>query len=451
MKLIRFTVRNHRSIRDTQTLDMAPKLGSRNRPAQGKTWEDELETSAIIFGPNASGKSNLIDALGFAIEAIRSSATSWRDSPYFPHFPFELRDAASIFPSRYEFDFISSNDERYLYGFEIDARGVREEWLRRVAKIRWSTCFHRIVDEEGDDTEWNDSFISKTEQNALGNYQQTELILSAAYRNNIRPLSIIASEIFQTSIIRSGSGSVSSRVDSIVTSLINGKISRSDLLEMLRAADFGIKNITVNEAKIPKEAFDVLQKFIEAVESSSEHKLPPARPSEISDVVYNLVFKHVGENGKPYELRFIDESDGTQAWISVAPRIIDVLRQGGIFVADELDASLHQSLIEMIIQLFTNDINNPHGAQIILSTHNTNILEHRSELGLTSDCFWFVEKDLEGATELYDLTGFKTPPDANLERRYLNHRFGALPKTQPSALRGLILNAPPIIETNHEE
>lgn len=439
MRLIRFTVRNHRSIRDTQTLDLAPGLGERNRPAPGTTWDNQLESVAIIFGPNAAGKSNVIDAMDFAIRAVRSSATSWRDNRAFPHFPFELRHSSSRFPTRYEFDFISGEGERYLYGFEIDSRGIREEWLRRVAKVRWATCFHRIVDEEGDDTRWNSSFISKTEQATLGNYQSTELLLSVAHRNNSEPLSAIASELLQVAIARSGSGSVNSRVDSIVNSLLSGKMRRSDLLTILRAADFGIHNVTVDEAKIPKEALDTLRKFIEALEPSIDQEQQPAKPSELSDVVYNLVFDHIGEKNDLFKMRFIDESDGTQAWISIAPRIIDVLRHGGIFIADELDASLHQSLIEMIIRLFTEEINNPHGAQLILSTHNTNLLEHRNNLGLRPESFWFVEKDSEGASELYDLTGFSTPNDANLERRYLNFRFGALPKTQPSALRGLIL------------
>lgn len=423
-------------------MDMVPGLRDRNRPPKGKRWEDCLENTAIILGPNASGKSNLLDAMHFALSAIYSSATSWRDEQIFPHFPFKLRKSPSDFYSLYEFDFLSQKGERFLYGFKITENGVKEEWLRKVATVRWSTCFHRIVDEEGDDVKWNDSFISKTQQNKLGEYRSTELIISVARRSENNIISDIASELLNVTIIRSTSGNVSNRVDSIVRSLADGTLATKDLVTILRAADFAIKDVTLDESRVPKEVLEVFQKFIEAVEPNSKNPSSASidKNSGISDVVYNLIFDHVGENGETYKIRFIDESDGTQAWISIAPRIIDSLRKGGLVIADELDASLHQTLIEMIIQLFTNEINNPYGAQLILSTHNTNLLEQRLPLGLKKESFWFIDKNNEGASELYDLTSFRTRNTDNLELRYLNYDFQALPKIQPSALRKPILS-----------
>lgn len=109
-----------------------------------------------------------------------------------------------------------------------------------------------------------------------------------------------------------------------------------------------------------------------------------------------------------------------------------------MLIIDEIDASLHQSLVELVVQAFTDPSINIHGAQLIFTSHNTNVLEHAQSLGLQPAALWFAEKTVDGATEIYPLADFPNHPNANYERRYLSGRYGALPKLSPSTLRALV-------------
>ena len=92
----------------------------------------------------------------------------------------------------------------------------------------------------------------------------------------------------------------------------------------------------------------------------------------------------------------------------------------------------------MIIRCFTDRSINQHGAQLILTTHNTNIIEHMEALALEPATMWFMEKNLDGESSLFSLADFPNRSEANYERRYLGGRYGALPQLSPSTLRGLV-------------
>ena len=146
----------------------------------------------------------------------------------------------------------------------------------------------------------------------------------------------------------------------------------------------------------------------------------------------------------------VDQSDGTLTWLSAAPIIVDALRDGTIVVADELDSSLHSQLLGMVVKSFTDESININGAQLIFSSHDTNLLEHRKELGLPESSFWFVEKNSSGVSEFYPLTDFKSHVDANYERRYLSGRYGAIPHLSPALIRGLVVGHSSTDSSSHE-
>ena len=129
-------------------------------------------------------------------------------------------------------------------------------------------------------------------------------------------------------------------------------------------------------------------------------------------------------NGEPVYLDMADESEGTRRLLRLLIPMFRALDTGAVMVVDELDASLHTHACEMLIELFSSPKTNPKGAQLIATTHDTNLLRSRH---LRRDQIWLTEKDTEGATHLYPLTDFRTREGDNLERGYLQGRFGAIP------------------------
>lgn len=446
MNLLRFSVGNFRSIKDIVTLDLAPKLGEAT--ALTDPVKEITEPVTAIFGPNGSGKSNLLEALQFAHDVIIRSATSWRvldDYPTQPHFPFKLSKETVSQPSFFEFDF-TIDETRYLYGFTYGRDGVVEEWLSYVPKQRWSKGFIRNRTETPE-IDWNNSYITKTLQKELGKVDKRELILSVALRDEHPLLQKIAYALVSSlSFLPLGDFAQRERIQQ-ATSLIRKKhFDLNEISLLMKAADTGIESVSLNEEKIPVETLERLYKFLKAITEFDDKSNEILSNDEAEKVIYNLVFTHSGEINSILTLS--EESAGTLAWLSTAPTLLQTLREGSVLIADELDSSLHQKLIEMIIKCFTDPSINQHGAQLIFTIHNTNIIEHMDDLSLDTKSIWFMEKNQNGESSLYSLADFPNHSDANYERRYLSGRYGALPYLSPAILRGLVTTH--TLEAAHE-
>ncbi len=145
---------------------------------------------------------------------------------------------------------------------------------------------------------------------------------------------------------------------------------------------------------------------------------------EISHKQTSIELAHRGHSGDSIFLNLDHESAGTRRLLLLLSRIYRALDRGGLLLIDELDASLHTQACEALIALFSRPEINTRGAQVIATTHDTNILQ--SSL-LRRDQVWFAEKNLEGATHIYPLTDIRTREGDNIERGYLQGRFGAIP------------------------
>lgn len=428
------------------TLDLAPKLGEAT--ALTDPVKEITEPVTAIFGPNGSGKSNLLEALQFAHDVIIRSATSWRvldDYPTQPHFPFKLSKETVSQPSFFEFDF-TIDETRYLYGFTYGRDGVVEEWLSYVPKQRWSKGFIRNRTETPE-IDWNNSYITKTLQKELGKVDKRELILSVALRDEHPLLQKIAYALVSSlSFLPLGDFAQRERIQQ-ATSLIRKKhFDLNEISLLMKAADTGIESVSLNEEKIPVETLERLYKFLKAITEFDDKSNEILSNDEAEKVIYNLVFTHSREINSTLTLS--EESAGTLAWLSTAPTLLQTLREGSVLIADELDSSLHQKLIEMIIKGFTDPSINQHGAQLIFTIHNTNIIEHMDDLSLDTKSIWFMEKNQNGESSLYSLADFPNHSDANYERRYLSGRYGALPYLSPAILRGLVTTH--TLEAAHE-
>ncbi|MDO4762577.1 MAG: ATP-binding protein [Corynebacterium sp.] len=406
-------------------------------------WAGKCHPVTMLMGANAAGKSNFLDALRFFSAAIEFSATTWLANRPQPHFPFELNVAdKNSEPSMYELEFVFENT-RYIYGFSWSYRGVHREWLDRVPGQRWAHCFVRDL-EKG--ISWNNSFMPKSLVNELGKIGKTELILSVALRNQHKILAPIAqaitSKIFHIPV---GERSLRQRMNQITRMIRDGALVLEDLSALMVAADTGIIQVKLNQRRIPPELLKQLKATIanlegkkgNKVEDDASDEVAKLTDEELSDLVSSFSFVHQGEGvKKEFSIKY--ESTGTLAWLATAPLVLQVLREGGVILADELDASLHQTLVELLIQAFTDESINVHGAQLVFSSHNTNFLEHAEDLGVRAHGFWFIDKNACGASEVFSLADFSLQKNANYERRYLSGRYGALPHVSLSTLRGLV-------------
>ena len=450
--LLSFSVGNFKSIQDVQTV----------RFHAGPSSDKDLSPNpvTVLLGANASGKSNLLEAMDFALTAVRQSATVWLEDDFFYKnsvSPFLLDDYSDKKPSFFEFDFIIKGI-RYLYGFEYSYNGVEEEWMHYVPSKKWTPVFTRSTNSTESSTtwEWNTSAVPKSLQKEFERGGRRELVLSLAARANADKIGAMVKELTRSiSFLPLGDSHKDQRLSQIAQSMRHEKLQLSEVTRMMQAADTGIENVSIDEDNLPAELAELAKRLTQTLSEREKEKkthrrmggirFSPEQGSyiEMSDenlkaIAYQLLFTHRGEKGaRP--LKTQDQSDGTLTWLSVAPNIVDALRDGNIVVADELDSSLHSQLLGLVVEAFTDETTNIHEAQLIFSSHDTNLLENRKALRLPESAFWFVSKNSAGASEVYPLTDFSLHADANYERRYLSGRYGAVPHVSPALLRDLVL------------
>ena len=159
---------------------------------------------------------------------------------------------------------------------------------------------------------------------------------------------------------------------------------------------------------------------------------------QLDQVSRHLVFKHRGTSDEPPVFSIEDESNGTIAWLSLAVPALERLREGGLLVIDEIDASLHPHLVDLILGAFADPAVNTKLAQIIFTSHESYVLSPLSEVDLEPEQVWFTDKSHDGVTELSCLAEFPRHPDANVAKRYLIGRYGGTPRLSPSTFEALV-------------
>jgi hypothetical protein len=374
-----FRLTNHRSFATEQELSLLP-VYDRDRPAL---------PVAAIYGANASGKSNLLDGLAFMREAVLRSFQSWDAEGGVPRHPFRLDPAARTQPTGYVVD-LMLGEVRYTYGFTVADDTVLEEWLYSYPEKKKRVLFERL---DGRIRFGSTLSGARTKLDVL--YELTRpnaLFLSVAAQSEIE-LVMPIHHWFRTDLsfaplaFRDTGPEVADRIRDHIR---DDPGRKQALVDLLATADFGI--------------------------SDFQYKFRPRA---------KLVFRHAQAEGL---FDFAEESAGTRSWLSLLPDALDALEVGGTMVIDEIDASLHPLLTARLIGLFREADTNPHGAQLIFTTHDASLLGTAlGEEVLARDQIWFVEKDRNGASRLYPLSDFKPREGENRERRYLGGSYGAVP------------------------
>jgi len=416
--LVEFSVSNFRSIRDRQTLSLVASAAKELReshvmPVEAPSTPDLLR-SLVVYGPNASGKSNLLLALLFVRELVRDSARRSEPDEPIPYQPFAVGAAEELeAPSEFELIFVQAG-VRYQYGLAVTARAVVAEWLYAFPEGRQQMWFRRELDPKSGSLGWdfgpNLRGQKKLWQEAT---RPNALYLSTAVQLNAEQLKPVYD--WFSVVLRNIGPFARVREDFTTRQCDRDEAFKLRVKEFLVAADLGISEIGVDRHKFDPTSVD--RSLPEPLRAYFTEQM---KDSEIPEVRLT----HRAGNGQTLTLPLEEESGGTNKVFALAGPWIDVLANGYILIIDELDTSLHPELLRHLVGLINNPKTNPKGAQLIFSTHDTSLLD--AEL-FRRDQIWFMEKDTELASHFYPLTDFSPRKGENLEKGYLQGRYGALP------------------------
>ncbi|MFC0263001.1 AAA family ATPase [Fontibacter flavus] len=418
IKIEEFSFGNFWSFKDMQTLNMsAAKIKSKNSRLDLSNLlpvdEDlNLLKSKAIYGANASGKSNVIKALVTFIRIIKESVKE--DQALSMIDAFQLSTETEHQPTFFQLVFWTK-DIRYRYGFEADSDSIKSEWLFSTPNKREQSLFLRENDQILDINQTHFEEGQKAIDLAGGDgdgqiFRSNSLFLSSLASFGFGKVSkVIVNAIASISII---SGLGHRGMYGLAGESLNDNVKKNFILDFLKKADLGIEDLLAIDLKgrdLPEELEDDVK------EDLKKELIVVSKRTKFDE---NL--KAIGKSDFAFGFQ---ESEGTRKMFELSPFIYRALKEGNPLVIDEFDARFHPLLTKKIVELFNSDSN--HGAQLIFTTHDTNLL---SADILRRDQIDFVEKDRYGASHLYTLIEIKgVRNDASFEKDYIQGKYGAIP------------------------
>ncbi|OKP69292.1 hypothetical protein A3842_26200 [Paenibacillus sp. P3E] len=384
-------------------------------PAKDKSKQNVLENyfeyasnkillrSAVIYGANASGKTNTLMALSYMKFMVTRSHTFQKDEGIDTD-PFLLDPITTNKPSIFDIQFYT-NGVRYAYGFKLDRHKVIEEYL-----YYWPNDRQRVIFERVNVNEYK--FVTnKAKQNTIKELTADNILyFSNAFKLNLE-LVADAYKWFNNTLKYNNN----ERGEDVLKLLNDDRDLLKLTIQALEIADFGIKEIKIKEEEIDN---DIIKLFPDEV----KEKIKGQKIYEVR-AVHNVLL----DDDSPFsaEIDWVDESKGTRKFLGIMVPILVALQEGNVICIDELDVSMHPKLTEYLLSLFHDSHTNKKNAQLIFTTHDTNLLNQ----GLfRRDQIWLTEKDsTTGCSDLYSLVELKIRNDENIEKGYLSGRYGALP------------------------
>ncbi len=388
--LLEFRVKNFKCFRDEQVLSLVASSDDslpENIILDNEKGKLRLLRSIVIYGANASGKTSILEAIDFARYFVLSSIERMSNRQIFVR-PFLFDSESSTLPSHFEFSFLQ-NGVRYQYGFTVNSERVLEEFLFYAPRGRTALYFERKWENGKYQYSFGDTYrggrevpYSKTREDALF------VTTGAAFNNPVlqevlKWFSTISVEMYPTYAIQN-------------YPLYIDESYHQGIRDLLRYADLGIEDFRSKEAA----------NLIDGIEGNT----------------YEIL--HRSQGGQLVAVPLKTESEGTQHIFYLGNVVLPVIKQGGLLIVDELDASLHPLLVRALVEIFHNAEINRNNAQLIFNTHDTTLLDPTL---FRRDQVWFTEKDADGAAHLYSLLEYSPRKGESMARGYLQGRYGAIP------------------------
>ena len=364
-----------------------------------------LLKSAVIYGANASGKSNLINAIFFACELVADSK-NFKIDKNINRTPFLLNKKNKTEPSKFEFTFIKNN-VRYVYGFSCNENGFVEEYLKYKPEGKnWKYYFKRdeTVKDEPKRFKFN---VDEKRQHKWGLETIKKRLYLPVAVNDRNYESLKGIYEFIANITIAGVDFKDDCREYTLNRLLKDSKFKKWAMEVMKKADFGgVIDLRVKKRKVPYDEIGF------KTENTEE------------ELVYDLNFIHRDEDGKDVVFKEYLESAGTKKTLQILGPVYDVLETGGTFFIDEFESSLHPNITEFIIRLFHSKHNKKNG-QLIVTTHETTLL--KSKKLFRRDQVYICSKAPNKSTKLNSLADFDLRESLSFENAYLNGRVGGLP------------------------
>lgn len=409
--LLEFRIRNYRSIRDEIVLSFVAskdkKLADTHLASTDIKSLPQVIRSAVIYGPNASGKSKLLEGMQFMRAVVAESATSMKPSDKFNVQPFLLDTKFASQPTSFELSFVLGG-VRHQYGFNLTRERIVDEWLLVYRSAKPQQWFSRSFDDVSQKYVYSFStHLSGPRKLWEETTRSNALFLSTAAQLNSELLGPIFLWLVDRPLFL---GVGLTPPTDFTTQLLKTEEGKRDVLEFLTSADVSISDV-VSESR---QALQQQVKF-----GGSDGPILTSQELQV-DVPQ---FIHETENGSAI-FGLDDESRGTKHLYNLVAPVLDVLKHGRMLIVDELDSSLHPLLVRWLVNLFHKPERNPLGAQLLFTTHDTSLLDNTL---FRRDQIWFIEKDRDQATHLYPFSDFNPRKAEAWEKGYLTGRYGALP------------------------
>lgn len=409
--LIQFSFKNFKSFKDDTILDLSATKITEHADRVIQIGNEKILPTAAIFGANASGKSNVIEAFRFMATYVIESFAFGGESDdkksktkKLKHTPFLFDKDSQDAESSFEVYFITSEDagcKSYNYGFTLDKTGIVEEWLNVKSKTArsYKPVFYRNKEELD-----LSGLPAKSQEIINMTLEQETLIVSLGAKLKIAKLKCIRDWFYDTNFTNFGNPIENVFLSSLIPDgFADDKNVQKKVVDYFATFDSSIVGFNVDVIKSDDE--DARHIKIDAL-----HKIIGS--DELAPI--------------PLE----DESDGTLKMFALYPALQDTLECGGVLFVDELNARLHPLLVRGFLITFLNPKTNPNHAQLVFTTHDSWQLSNNL---LRRDEIWFTEKEQSGVSTLYSLADFvdedgaKIRKDESYEKNYLLGKYGAIP------------------------
>lgn len=436
--LIKFTVENHLSFSKRAELSMYPSLVRKFSDQVIKSSDSsgiDILKTAVIYGANASGKSNLIKSIYNARSIIVSKTQS---NKLLPFEPFKLNSSSDKKPTLFEFE-IKNSGKCYAYGFSYTKKDIVEEWLFEIDKSKDKKIYERRFNNISINFK-NINIKNKEKQflefTAKGT-PSNRLFLTECYERSV------LRELPQLESIRNTLDWFHEKLSIIFPKTkylglefqIEREKDAKPITDFLKNYDTGIESLSLEEIDITDKTMDIPAHIMDEITSNlgsgersmiagsnnQRYMLENNEDNEI--VIKRLMTARRDENNREVKFNIFEESDGTQRLLDLAPGLLESFTQEKVFIIDELNRSLHPDITKDIHSTFLKKSKGIE-SQMIFTTHEMELLslDH-----IRRDEAWFTQKLSTGETDLYSLEEFKPRYDKDIREAYLKGRFGAKP------------------------